>query len=78
MVQVASGLSFSLSSSAFVALAGPVSAGKTSVLAAAWAEAQLMAGSISGKGRAVGGVGIVPQRPFTIRGTVLGALPAKL
>jgi ABC-type multidrug transport system fused ATPase/permease subunit len=49
-----------------VAIIGPMSSGKSSLLAAAWNEARLLSGSIA----STPDVAIVPQRPFTIAGTL--------
>jgi energy-coupling factor transporter ATP-binding protein EcfA2 len=67
VVEVVRELSLSVAPSSLVALVGPVSAGKTSLLAAIWGEASISRGSLTLTGQ----VAVVPQRPFTIGGTVL-------
>ena len=49
-----------------VALVGPVGSGKSTVLAAAWGEANVSSGTVRG----VSTVGVVPQRAFTLAGTL--------
>jgi ABC-type multidrug transport system fused ATPase/permease subunit len=67
VVQVVRDLSLYVFPSSLVALVGPVSAGKTSLLAAVWGEASVSRGSLTLTGQ----VAVMPQRPFTIGGTVL-------
>lgn len=66
-VDVLRGLSLSVEPSSVIALVGPVSAGKTSLLSALWGEAAVSRGSLTLDAR----VAVVPQRPFTIGGTLL-------
>ena len=66
LTSVLPALSLTLNAGSLVAIIGPMSSGKSSLLAAAWNEARLLSGSIA----STPDVAIVPQRPFTIAGTL--------
>ena len=67
LVTVLRDVSFQLQPRTLVGVVGSVSSGKTSLLATSWGEAQLAGGQMS----VTPSVAIVPQKPFTIAGTVL-------
>ena len=60
------GVSFGLQPRSIAAVVGPVSSGKTTLLAACWGEAAVTKGA-----RVTSSVAMVPQKPSTIAGTVL-------
>ena len=67
LVDVLGHVSFELQPRSLVAIVGPVSSGKSSLLAVSWGEALVAAGEML----VTSDVAMVPQKPFTIAGTVL-------
>ena len=67
MVEVLSGVSFEMKPRSLVGVVGPVSSGKSSLLAVSWGEAHVTNGTMV----VTSDVGMVPQKPFTIAGTLL-------
>ena len=65
--QMMSGLELAIQPGQLVAIVGPIGSGKSSVLSGAWGEATMLGGRVF----SAGDVGIVPQRAFTISGTIL-------
>ena len=67
MVEVLSSVSFEMKPRSLVGVVGPVSSGKSSLLAVSWGEAHVTTGTMV----VTSDVGMVPQKPFTIAGTLL-------
>ena len=65
-VEVVLTADFELIAGELVALVGPVGSGKSTILAAAWGEAVVVGGTVAG----AASLGVVPQRPFTLAGTL--------
>ena len=57
---------FAVHGGELVAVVGPVSSGKSTLLSALWGEALVASGCVSGPKS----LGVVPQRPFTLAGTL--------
>ncbi|KAL1500520.1 hypothetical protein AB1Y20_013176 [Prymnesium parvum] len=64
---VLEGLDLRLDVGSLVGVIGPLSSGKSTLLAAAWGEAKVLRGSL----RVCAELAVVPQRPFTIGGTIV-------
>ena len=62
-----SGLNIEVAAGELVALVGPVGCGKSSLLAAAWGECDVLRGTLR---VAAGGAAMVPQKAFLIAGTI--------
>ena len=66
-IEVLSGLNIEVAAGELVALVGPVGCGKSSLLAAAWGECDVLRGTLR---VAAGGAAMVPQKAFLIAGTI--------
>jgi len=66
-IEVLSALNIEVAAGELVALVGPVGCGKSSLLAAAWGECDVLRGTLR---VAAGGAAMVPQKAFLIAGTI--------